>query len=313
MGRQKERQIDGSTDRHPALHNLNDYIRICVCLSPSAGLYYAVYCVSDVKIRPLICYSITRSGILLALTEVCLHCCREPELIYSLDICSITHIWLLSYANTVQYIQHKSLCLRFLCSVYCIWYEFQMSFSLSPTVWILNLILIHHWERRNRYDVIDRTAKASSRPPPLLLLLWHHILFLSFCRLNSPDLTWSFLFWCFKSWRPPKSPVSRERERYFNIPNTPDITFVNGDRREVLILEISCSFVLYMEQAFLDELAKYQPLAECVRGLSYVCQLQMPLLEYPSILWLAVRSVSASSPPYERSAQNITFTFKSLF
>lgn len=46
-----------------------------------------------------------------------------------------------------------------------------------------------------------------------------------------------------------------------NIPNTANVTFVNEDRREVLILETGCPFDLNMERAFFDKMATYQPLA----------------------------------------------------
>ena len=41
------------------------------------------------------------------------------------------------------------------------------------------------------------------------------------------------------------------------IPNMPDIIVVGGGRREVLILEVGCSFDSYMEQAFTDKFLKY--------------------------------------------------------
>ena len=40
-----------------------------------------------------------------------------------------------------------------------------------------------------------------------------------------------------------------------------DIIVEGGRQREVLILEVSCSFHSYMEQAFADKLLKYQPLS----------------------------------------------------
>jgi hypothetical protein len=44
------------------------------------------------------------------------------------------------------------------------------------------------------------------------------------------------------------------------VPNTPDIVAVGEGQREVLILEVGCSFDCYMEQAFAERLLKYQPL-----------------------------------------------------
>ena len=58
-----------------------------------------------------------------------------------------------------------------------------------------------------------------------------------------------------------------------NIPNTPDVVFLNRERREVLLLEIGCVFDLYMEMAFNDKILKYQPILEILRDLGYQCKL----------------------------------------
>lgn len=50
---------------------------------------------------------------------------------------------------------------------------------------------------------------------------------------------------------------------------------LHGDQIEVPILEIGCPFNLYMEQALLDKLAKYQPLVTHARGLGYDCRIMV--------------------------------------
>ena len=60
---------------------------------------------------------------------------------------------------------------------------------------------------------------------------------------------------------------------FCNIPNTPDVVFLNRDRREVLFLEIGCVFEMYMEIAFNDKIVKYQPILEILRDLGYQCKL----------------------------------------
>ena len=58
-----------------------------------------------------------------------------------------------------------------------------------------------------------------------------------------------------------------------NIPNTPDIVFVDKDRREVLIIEIGCVFDLYMDIAFYEKITKYQPITSRISDLGYTCKL----------------------------------------
>ena len=60
---------------------------------------------------------------------------------------------------------------------------------------------------------------------------------------------------------------------FCDIQNTPDVVFLNRDRREVLLLEIGCVFDLYMETAFNDKIVKYQPILEILRDLGYQCKL----------------------------------------
>ena len=57
------------------------------------------------------------------------------------------------------------------------------------------------------------------------------------------------------------------------IPNTPDIVFINETDKSVIIIEVGCSFDLYMDICFTTKIMKYQPLVECVRSLGYTCQL----------------------------------------
>ena len=58
-----------------------------------------------------------------------------------------------------------------------------------------------------------------------------------------------------------------------NIPNTPDIVLINETSKSVTILEIGCSFDLYMDICFTSKLVKYQPLVECITSLGYHCKL----------------------------------------
>ena len=51
--------------------------------------------------------------------------------------------------------------------------------------------------------------------------------------------------------------------------NKPDIVVVVGGQREVLILEVSCSFDCSMEQAFSEILLKYQPIKSRLDSLGY--------------------------------------------
>jgi hypothetical protein len=57
------------------------------------------------------------------------------------------------------------------------------------------------------------------------------------------------------------------------VPNTPDIVVVWGGQGEVLILEVCCSLDAYIEQAFAENLLKYQPLEACWDSLGWRCKL----------------------------------------
>ena len=59
---------------------------------------------------------------------------------------------------------------------------------------------------------------------------------------------------------------------FANIPNTPDVVFVDTSHKEVLILEVGCVFDLYMDQAFQDKHAKYQPLLGIISNLRCRCR-----------------------------------------
>ena len=59
---------------------------------------------------------------------------------------------------------------------------------------------------------------------------------------------------------------------FANIPNTPDVVFVDNNHREVLILEVGCVFDVYMDQAFHDKHSKYQPLLRIITSLGYRCR-----------------------------------------
>ena len=60
---------------------------------------------------------------------------------------------------------------------------------------------------------------------------------------------------------------------FCNIPNTPDVVFLDRDRREVLILEIGCVYDLYMDMAFNDKIMKYQPIRAKLSDLGYQSKL----------------------------------------
>ena len=59
---------------------------------------------------------------------------------------------------------------------------------------------------------------------------------------------------------------------FCNIPNAPDIIFINEISKSVVIFEIGCSFDLYMDTCFTSKLMKYQPLVECIKSLGYNCR-----------------------------------------
>lgn len=59
---------------------------------------------------------------------------------------------------------------------------------------------------------------------------------------------------------------------FANIPNTPDIVFVDSRHMEVLILKVGCVFDLYMDQAFHDKYLKYQPLLQTITSLGCKCK-----------------------------------------
>ena len=65
---------------------------------------------------------------------------------------------------------------------------------------------------------------------------------------------------------------STDDNMFCNIPNTPDIIFINEISKSVVIFEIGCSFDLYMDTCFTSKLMKYQPLVECIKSLGYNCQ-----------------------------------------
>ena len=60
---------------------------------------------------------------------------------------------------------------------------------------------------------------------------------------------------------------------FCNIPNTPDVVFLDKVKREVVVLEVACVYDLYMDIAFLDKLTKYQPIVAKMRDLGYTCKM----------------------------------------
>ena len=55
--------------------------------------------------------------------------------------------------------------------------------------------------------------------------------------------------------------------------NTPDTVVVNEGGREVLILEVGCTFDSSLEEAFLTKILKYQQLKQTISQLGYKCTL----------------------------------------
>ena len=55
--------------------------------------------------------------------------------------------------------------------------------------------------------------------------------------------------------------------------NTPDVVVVDESSREVLILEVGCTFDHSLEEAFLTKLLKYQQLKLTISQLGYRCEL----------------------------------------
>ena len=55
--------------------------------------------------------------------------------------------------------------------------------------------------------------------------------------------------------------------------NTPDVVVVNENHREVLILEVGCTFDYSLEEAFLTKVLKYQQLKQTISQLGYRCKL----------------------------------------
>ena len=51
--------------------------------------------------------------------------------------------------------------------------------------------------------------------------------------------------------------------------NTPDVVFLDRDRREVLLLEIGCVYDLYMDIVVNDKIMKYQPILLKLSDLGY--------------------------------------------
>ena len=60
---------------------------------------------------------------------------------------------------------------------------------------------------------------------------------------------------------------------FCNIPNTPDVVFVDNNRKQVMVLEIGCVYDGYMDMTFNDKMTKYQPLLTKITSLRYSCRL----------------------------------------
>ncbi len=64
-----------------------------------------------------------------------------------------------------------------------------------------------------------------------------------------------------------------DRDYFKNIPNTPDIVIVNDTLNTVFVIEVGCSFDLYLDTCYLSKLLKYQPLVEAIHQLDYQCKI----------------------------------------
>ena len=60
---------------------------------------------------------------------------------------------------------------------------------------------------------------------------------------------------------------------FCNIPNTPDVVFLDRASRQVLLLEVGCVYDLYMDIAFSDKIMKYQPILSKLSELGYQSKL----------------------------------------
>ncbi len=63
------------------------------------------------------------------------------------------------------------------------------------------------------------------------------------------------------------------RDYFKNIPNSPDTVIVNTALKTVFVIEVGCSFDLYLDTCYLSKLLKYQPLVEAIHQLDYQCKL----------------------------------------
>ncbi len=59
-----------------------------------------------------------------------------------------------------------------------------------------------------------------------------------------------------------------DRDYFKNIPNTPDIVIVIKALDTVFVIEVGCTFDLYLETCYLSKLLKYQPLIEAIINLT---------------------------------------------
>ncbi len=64
--------------------------------------------------------------------------------------------------------------------------------------------------------------------------------------------------------------LSNNSEMFSNLSaNTPDVVVINEECREVFVLEIACTFVPSMEEAFMTKVIKYQPLLNVISEIGY--------------------------------------------
>ena len=53
----------------------------------------------------------------------------------------------------------------------------------------------------------------------------------------------------------------------------PDLIRIDEEHREVVIVEVGCTFDFSLEEAFLTKQLKYQPLVHAITQMGYNCQL----------------------------------------
>lgn len=86
--------------------------------------------------------------------------------------------------------------------------------------------------------------------------------------------------------------------------NTPDVVVVDEDNREVLILEVGCTFDHSLEEAFTTKMLKYQLLEQTISQLGYNCKLLVFIFgSLGHVHKLVVRGLQMAGLPKGRAKQ----------